>query len=476
MPFSLPRLASGTIVREALLTWVTRYVDLPLRVCLAPAGAGKTTALVEYARTRSSPLLYFHLEHQHPDRLLETMLASLCNDGEYSYRAVLSALRSRAPTEIVFDGIERLSEAEEQLLVRLISDLPAQVSVLAAGTRTGLPLQRLEIAGLAKCSPPQLLRLSIEETEKIAQNFGLPMHEEQLAAICEGCDGWAIAVTAVLRSAVEGDKSLVDAHEKWLLQSGQSFCEYIDGELQRLGSEEQELFQSLLQGKPLSDQEGRRLEACGAFVQRIGGVVRPYQLVGALLGSLPVAPILPQTPLQIRLFGRFIVRSGEREVVWMRRRDQQLFRYLAIRPEGRASKAEVIAAFWPEADRHLASQSLRTACSNIRKALATAFEQNVVEQLFVSEAQGLRVNLDLALVDVRRFKAHINAASAAEEQGSRGDAIAHYTAAIRLYRADLFAGEPEEMWFVPQRQAYREMLAFARERSAALREGEFIAN
>ena len=96
-------------------------------------------------------------------------------------------------------------------------------------------------------------------------------------------------------------------------------------------------------------------------------------------------------------------------------------------------------------------------------------EPQAVEQLFFTDGQDIVVNLTHAVVDVHRFRAHINEGHEADNDGRIADALAHYYAAERLCRSDLFGGEPNEEWFLPQCEVYRGMLAFVIERIAALR-------
>ena len=469
MTLPLPRLAAFTIEREQISAWLTRHARVPLRLVLAPAGSGKTTALVRYARAQPGQVLYVHLKYRTEDRSLEEYLRDLFDLETFDFANFVAKLNTDAHVDLIIDGIEEITAQEVALLERLVYEMPANVGLIYAGTRSSIAVHRLEAGGLAKVLPRDEVFFSLQEIQELCDGLGLAADDEQLFAIYEHCNGWAIAVADVLRCALEHDASLVDAYERWTLQRGRSFSTYIQEEVARFSDVGRAIFEKVLLGDTIRESEMTLLEDTGAFILSANADVRPYRVVSDLLARPVPSQAIQSTRIAVRMFGRFSIRNSEREVTWIRRRDQQLFRYIAVRPSGRVKKADIIDVFWPEADQHLAAQSLRTACSNIRKALAGVMDPSLVEQFFVTEGQELCVNLERAVVDVRRFKTHITEGNEAEGEGRLADALAHYRAAERLYRADLFGGEPDETWFLPQREVYRDMAALASERASLLR-------
>jgi DNA-binding SARP family transcriptional activator len=129
----------------------------------------------------------------------------------------------------------------------------------------------------------------------------------------------------------------------------------------------------------------------------------------------------------------------------VRRRDRQLFKYIALQPNGTVSRAELGQVFWPGAERHLVAQSLRTACSNIRKAIAHIVGFKQVEAYFRAGDE-LSIDLDNVIVDVNRFIAHSNDADEQYNRGELRSAYAHYRSAARVYRGDLLIGDAHEQW------------------------------
>jgi len=122
-------------------------------------------------------------------------------------------------------------------------------------------------------------------------------------------------------------------------------------------------------------------------------------------------------------------------------------------------------AFWPEADRHLATQSIRTACSNIRKAIATLVGYANVDRYFSSQGD-VAVNLENAVIDVRRFTAHVADGDGELERGRVQEAFAHYRAAESLYSGELLSSEGPESWYAARAEMYRALYVGVLERIA----------
>ncbi|MFZ1017864.1 MAG: BTAD domain-containing putative transcriptional regulator, partial [Candidatus Cybelea sp.] len=153
-------------------------------------------------------------------------------------------------------------------------------------------------------------------------------------------------------------------------------------------------------------------------------------------------------PMQVRLFGWFRAEIDRRPIEWVRRRDRQIFKYIALQPGGSVSRAELGKLFWPDAEKHLVAQSLRTACSNIRKAIAQLVGFDRVEAYFRA-GDDLAVDLDNVIIDVNGFLAHSNDGDEQYDRGEVRAAYAHYRSAGRLYRGNLLLGDVHESWVGP---------------------------
>ena len=106
--------------------------------------------------------------------------------------------------------------------------------------------------------------------------------------------------------------------------------------------------------------------------------------------------------------------------------------------------------FWPGSERHLVSQSLRSACSNIRKAIAqlTGFDQ--VESYFRTTNQEVSIDLDNVMIDVKSFVAHATDGDSQYERGDMQAALVHYRNAEGFYSGALLIGDANEPWVAEQ--------------------------
>jgi DNA-binding SARP family transcriptional activator len=105
--------------------------------------------------------------------------------------------------------------------------------------------------------------------------------------------------------------------------------------------------------------------------------------------------------------------------------------------------------FWSDTDRHLATQSVRTACSTIRKAFASIVGPANVD-LYFRTAPDIQIDLKNVVCDVRRFVAHVNDGDADFERGEFEDAAMHYRAAEKLYAGNLLEFDAPEPWIAAQ--------------------------
>jgi DNA-binding SARP family transcriptional activator len=151
-------------------------------------------------------------------------------------------------------------------------------------------------------------------------------------------------------------------------------------------------------------------------------------------------PARALAPFVVRLFGKLEVRVEGQRVAWFRRRDAQLFAFLALQPQGRARRETLLRAFWPDADRQLAAQSLRSACSTMRRSLAAIVGYADLAH-YVAFGDEIALNLDLFAVDARRARAHLRDAEVAWADGDPATALQHDRAALQLASGDLLEGD-----------------------------------
>jgi DNA-binding SARP family transcriptional activator len=169
----------------------------------------------------------------------------------------------------------------------------------------------------------------------------------------------------------------------------------------------------------------------------------------------------------ISMFRSFEARIEGRDIPWVRRRDQQIIKYLLLKQNGTATRAELASVFWADTDRHLATQSVRTACSTIRKAFATVVGPANVD-LYFRTAPDIQIDLTNVVCDVRRFCAHMNDGDADFERGNAQDAAMHYRAAEKLYAGRLLDFEGPEPWIAPHAVQLHDRFIQALERLGTL--------
>jgi DNA-binding SARP family transcriptional activator len=167
------------------------------------------------------------------------------------------------------------------------------------------------------------------------------------------------------------------------------------------------------------------------------------QLAGALEGS----------GLRLRLFGDFAAWVDDRRIdpeEWKRRKVCRLVKLLALAPEHRLHRDQVISALWPALDARAASQNLHHTLYRARRALEPTLEPR-------GEPRFLRLREDLIElapaagldIDLVRFEQAAMTAFA-----SHG--VELHRAAVRCHGGELLPGDRFEEWAIDRRDAVQE--------------------
>jgi hypothetical protein len=446
-------------------------VAVPLRLLVAPAGSGKSTLLLKYLPNSTVDAGYCAIpEGASPQRFFDLIANALALPrAPQSYDDLIVALRTAisAPTELALDDVDNASPELVELLKQIVEDAPEHLTfIYTSRSRDAIDAKRWVARGLGVLCDHRRLAFDPAETELLAETCGVPCTHLEIGRLLEESEGWAIVVSGAVRAAAEDSRSLSDAYEHWRVRYGQVFTEFIAADLDRAPEEDRALVRSLIAGATIDDQERlHRLEAQGLFVIADDDDYRPYRPIRQLRGRVRLAPSARLSPLIVRMFGRFEAQIDGAEVNWIRRRDQQFIKYLLLKPTGSATRAELASVFWPDADRQLAAQSVRTACSNIRKAIASMVGYACVDLYFRADPD---VSLDLTNVvaDVRRFGAHVADGDASFDRGDVQEAAVHYRAAEELYAGRLLDGDPPEPWFSGHAQLLEDQYVIVLERLA----------
>lgn len=159
---------------------------------------------------------------------------------------------------------------------------------------------------------------------------------------------------------------------------------------------------------------------------------------------------------EIRLFGHPVIRRVDtagraREVAWRLRRSLLLVAYLALAPERRASKEELVEYLWPDAAADAVRRNFHPTVSDARRSLAGDSDLPTL-----AHRDGVYV-LDPAVpwwIDVEAFGNRVRRAKTARAAGDGGGELENLQAAWSLVRASLLVDHDAE-WIERPREALR---------------------
>ncbi len=432
----LPKLAPDTIRRERISAWLADHADVPLRLLAAPSGSGKTTALVTYAAAPRHRAVYASLDAGSTPDALRAALARPFGLVPAGDDDLLGALAEVGRCEVLVDEVDRAPEAVRAMLRRFVYEAPENVTfVYASRSRDVVDATRLLSLGLSAVLDGERLAFTRDEAARLAEAARVDVDERELGRLLHDTEGWAFALASAIRDCASTGRPLEGAFERWRRGSGRLVRHFVDA---ALADEEPPLAaaaRKLFDGETVDEPTLDRLEARGLFVRWADGAYRPYRAIARVARTAAPAPTRALAPFTVRLFGKNDVRIEGQRVAWFRRRDAQIFAFLALQPQGRVRRETLIRVFWPGADRQLAAQNLRSACSTMRRSLAAVVGYADLAH-YVAFGDEIALNLELFAVDARRVRSHLRDAEGAWAAGDVIGALDHDRAALRL------AGEP----------------------------------
>ncbi|MGZ3550278.1 MAG: BTAD domain-containing putative transcriptional regulator [Vulcanimicrobiaceae bacterium] len=450
-----PRMGPTVIRRPRLEDWFSRFENVPVRFVVAPAGSGKTTAILGYLRHSETAGLYCSLGDGTTAADVRTAIArALQWDIEcVSHDDIIRALVECAPVELALDRADSPDPDGIAEILRLIEELPDGVSLLiACRSRSAIDVGHFVARGVATLCDTERLAFDAAEIRHLAETCGVSFTHTDIVKILEASDGWPIVVSSAIRKAAEDGRNLADAFERWRSRQGHLFTEFVTTALEGAREEDAALVRALMAGTPCEDQQRlSALEIEGLFVVHGEYGYQPFRAITRLRSYRvkPSADTASVTPMQVRMFGRFQAEIDGHPIEWIRRRDAQIFKYIALKRSGTVTRAELAETFWPGAERHLVAQSVRTAFCNIRKAIASIVGFDAVDAYFRASSD-ISIDLDNVIIDVNRFLAHANDGDQQYERNDLRAAYAHYRTADQLYWGHLLIGDAAEQWFATQ--------------------------
>ncbi|HZO94066.1 MAG TPA: AAA family ATPase [Candidatus Baltobacteraceae bacterium] len=419
------------------------HSDVPLRLVAAPPGSGKTTALVTYAAAPRHRAAYVALDASASVASFCAALGRALGAGRLDDEAALfDALDAAGRCEILVDEADRAPAPVRELLHRLVYEAGDNVTfVYAARARDVVDATRLVSLGLGAVLDADRLAFTIDEATRLAEAANVDAAERDVSRLVHDTEGWAFAVCSAIRECASGGRPLEGAFERWRRANARLVRQFVDATLADENAELVAAARKLFDGELIDEATLDRLEQRGLFVRWLDGTFRPYRAVARVSRTAAPQPAASAlAPFSVRLFGKPDVRIEGQRVAWFRRRDAQIFAFLALQPQGRARRETLLRAFWPDADRQLASQSLRSACSTMRRSLAAVVGYADLAH-YVAFGDEIALNLDLFAIDARRVRAHLRDAEAAWSAGDVPAAVEHDRAALRLAREPLLEGD-----------------------------------
>jgi len=409
----------------------------------APHGGGTSTALQQYAATHA-----------------DARLVSLSPNATRAQ--VVTALEDHSATSLtIVDHADAASPAgRDALFEHIEAHVPGGKRYLLGGSsRSRMHALALVARGIAVMVDASVLPFSAEEIGELARGHGVVADAFDVAQLSYDTDGWPVAVAWIIRDAADHGRTLSGALEGWRKRNGHLILEFVSAAHGDPPSAR--IFAAAIGSlaDPASQRALERLDAAGYPLVRMRAGLRPYRL----LMRRPAEDTAEEAPaftsrLTLTMLGRFACTIGERRVVFGRRRDQNVLAYVALAPDATVTREELLATFWPDAPRPVASQGLRTTLCRLRRALTDAAGGVDVARYLRVDAS---VTLDLAWVtiDARWFCTFVERGDAEAANGHRRAALEHYRHAERLYTGALLASEALEPVLAPYAAAYRALFA-----------------
>jgi transcriptional activator len=431
----LEKISPATIERKRVIEWLERNAEFPLRALIAPAGYGKTTALVRYLQKLDGPHAYVRAQPgDEPEYLATRLAAELGLDEVASFDDLRGRLLAIPSCTIAIDALDLASPEAIFEAASFAIGSPPQVRTIVAGCRSEtINTPRLISKGLAALMVSRVLAFTIDDLAALCASVGVEATDADLRALIALSDGWPAVAAEIIRAAASDGRPLHGAYEIWYSSSAHNLRRFVEAEVSRAPDKARTAFARAIAGELLLDEDWQMLESAGLFVTGDGGTPRLLHPVGAIYTQNPRIGGSAMQRLAVSLFGEFDVSCGGNSVKWLRRRDADIVRTLAVRVGGTATRAELLERFWPDTERRAAQQSLRTSCSNIRKAISCVAGPHRVDRYFLCRTD-VTLDPNSVSLDGHRFLSHIHSGDDAYRKGQRDSAAAHYRAALRLRR------------------------------------------
>ena len=424
----------------------------------APVGAGKTTAVALWALGSPQAVRWIDVPPSCSAETFERLFAAATGSSVAAFGV------SDAARTVVVDQTDELSPQARELLRRAVENGPAATRLVLTARSDSI---RDVVGPFARIAGAALFRFDADELLQLCEANGVAFAPAEGELALQMTNGWATALAETVRASRSRPLPLADAATDWRGGGGPVVRSVVERMLELAAPHDAALLATVLaEPQRATAAQLTDLAARGLFVDVVDGrpqlnpVVAARGRDSARLRFGRAAPA--EEAASIELFGAFRMLLQGSEVRFSRRRDRQIIQYLALAPDGRATRSELFDVFWPSGGRDSRSQGLRTACSMIRSALARCGGRENVDRIF--RVEGGAVVLDPAHVvcDLHVFEAEVARATEAELEGDVSTARSAWAAAVALHSAPLLEDEPSAPWIVPRAAAVEAAAARAR--------------
>jgi DNA-binding SARP family transcriptional activator len=417
-----------------VLDWCDATGDAAVRILCGPIGSGKTFAARQYVAAGVGRAAYVRV----PARI----------DSDRLRAAIVT---SPALETVVLDDVDRIDAAVYADLVdAIIAGEVERKLILIGRSRRRLRAETLQARGFARACSDETLAFEAREVEQLAASYGVAFDQDDVVQLLHDTDGWALASEWLVRDAAESRRSLRDAFGHWRQRNGHLLLEFVEREGFEDAAAYEAFFNSLRTGAPGAEHETTRFEQLGLPIVRTRTGLRPYRILARLAvpatatAAVDIRTTTSLPPVMaVNVFGRFRCEIAGRAVPFSRRRDQQVFAFVALQPECRTSRDRLLEAFWPGINHAVASQGLRTTLSRIRRAIGAAAPSVDPERYFETAGE-VRVNVRTVAIDALRFVDRVEQGRIDDARGAVEGAKHHYRVAQRIYADRVLAAEAPE--------------------------------
>ena len=153
-----------------------------------------------------------------------------------------------------------------------------------------------------------------------------------------------------------------------------------------------------------------------------------------------------------QMLGPFNIILQESQLKLPASRGLSLLKYLLLHHKRNIPREVLMDVFWPDANPETARNNLNVAMYNLRQAVRSVTDLEVIH--FENGAYGLPAKINLWL-DVDEFEQCVKEAQRLEARNQFTGSVTEYEIAVNIYRGDLLADTPYDDWMAIDRERLR---------------------